>query len=198
MRRVIVFGGGGHVGTSARRALEPDHEIISVGRRTTPRVDATDPASVEAVFAAVGTVDAIVVCLGDVPFKPLGDLGRDDYLAAFRGKVLPQLDIVRLGLPHLRDGGSITLTTGILAREPVATGAAAALANGALESYVVAAATELPRGIRLNAVSPTVLATAPEYFASFPGFPPVSAELVGAAFKKSVDGVQTGRVYRLD
>ena len=95
-------------------------------------------------------------------------------------------------------GGSITLTSGILSREPIATGAAASLVNGAVESFVLAAATELPRGIRINAVSPSVLEDAPSYHSSFPGFVPVSSHRVGQAFAKSVLGVQTGRVFPVD
>jgi hypothetical protein len=132
-----------------------------------------------------------------VPFKPLAELTGEDYLSAYRGKVAAQVDVVRLGTPHVTDGGSITLTTGILAREPIRTGAAAALANGALESFVISAAAELPRGLRINAVSPTVLTEATGYHAFFPGFPPVSAADVGQAFVRSVHGVETGQVFAL-
>ena len=109
-----------------------------------------------------------------------------------------QLDVVRIGTPYLADGGSITLTTGVLAREPIRTGAASAMANGALEAFVMAAAVELPRGIRINAVSPTVLVEATAYHPSFPGFTQVSAAAVGQAYVKAVEGFQTGQVYALD
>ncbi|KAB1659168.1 short chain dehydrogenase [Pseudoclavibacter sp. CFCC 11306] len=198
VKRVVVFGGHGHVGRAAVEALQSDHEVIVVGRRTDPGADARDPQSVTALFGRLSRVDAVVVALGDVPFKPVVELTGDDYQQAFAGKVLPQASIVRAAVEHLADGGSITLTTGILARQAIAAGAAAAMANGALESFVIAAAPEMPRGIRLNAVSPTVLESAPEYFDSFPGFVPVSDATVGQAFKKSVDGVQTGQIYRID
>ena len=146
----------------------------------------------------MGQVDAVIAAVGSVPFAPLADLGRDAYESAFRGKVLPQLDVVRIGTPFVRDGGSFTVTSGILAREPIATGAAASLANGALEAFVLGAAPEMPRGIRLNAVSPSVLEDAPSYHSSFPGFIPVSSHRVGQAFAKSVLGVQTGQVFPVD
>lgn len=172
--------------------------MIVVGRTPDPGVDARDPQSVAALFDRLEAIDAVVVALGEVPFRHFTELTRDDYREAFAGKVMSQLDIVRAAASHLQDGGSITLTTGILAREAIGAGAAAAMANGALESFVVAAAPELPRGIRINAVSPTVLESAPEYFDSFAGFVPVPAAVVGQAFKKSVDGVQTGQIYRID
>jgi len=195
--RILVIGATGQVGRTAVDALE-GHEIVSASRSGAPTVDITDPASIERLFASVGQVDAVIVAVGEVPFAPLADLGRDAHESAFRGKVLSQLDVVRIGTPFVRDGGSITLTSGILAREPIATGAAASMANGAVESFVVAAAAELPRGIRINAVSPSVLEDAPAYHSSFPGFVPVSSYRVGQAFAKSVLGVQTGQVFPVD
>lgn len=196
--RILLIGASGHIGRAAEAALGDRHEVIAVSRSTSPGVDTTDEASIEALFAEVGEVDAVIVAVGSVPFKPLDALTRDDYRAAFLGKVLSQLDVVRIGTPFVRDGGSFTLTTGILAREAIATGAAASMANGALESFVIGAAVELPRGIRINAVSPTVLADAPGYHDTFPGFLPVTSEVVGLAFVKAVEGVGTGRVLALD
>ena len=198
LMKVLVIGSG-QVGGAAVEALRArGHDVVAASRSGTPTVDATDPTSVEALFAEVGTVDAIVTALGSAPFKALADLSRDDYAAGFFGKVLTQLDVVRIGTAYLADGGSLTLTTGVLAREPIRTGAASSLANGALEAYVMAAAVELPRGIRINAVSPTVLVEATAYHSSFPGFTQVSAAAVGQAYVKAVEGVQTGQVYALD
>lgn len=195
---VLVIGAGGQVGSAAVVALSGRHEVIGVGRSTVPGVDTTDPASIRALFEAVGPVGAVIVAAGTVPFRPVVDLTREDYMAAFKGKVLSQLDVVRIGVRFVKDGGSFTLTSGITAREPVPGGAAAALANGALESFVIAAATELPRGIRINAVSPTVLEGSEEFYDAFPGFSHIAPAAVGRAFLKSVDGVQTGQVYALD
>lgn len=195
--KILIIGASGHVGQAAAAALE-EHEIIGASRSGQPSVDATDPASIERLFAEVGEVDAVIAAVGSVPFAPLDALGREQYESAFRGKVLSQLDIVRIGTPFVRDGGSITLTSGILAREPIATGAAASLANGALESFVIGAAPGMPRGVRLNAVSPSVLEEAPAYHPSFPGFIPVSSHRVGQAFAKSVLGGQSGLIVAVD
>ena len=196
--KVIIIGANGVVGSTAVQALEGKHEIIKAGRNTEPSVDLTDPASIEALFKEIGEVDAIVSAAGHVPFKPVGELTREDYIDGFNGKTLSQLDLVRIGTPFVRDGGSITLTTGVTARAPIAAGSAAAMASGALESFVMAAAREMPRGIRLNAVSPTVLQSAPAFFDFFPGFPPASDEAVGNLFRRSVDGIETGVTFELD
>jgi NAD(P)-dependent dehydrogenase (short-subunit alcohol dehydrogenase family) len=196
--KVLVIGAG-HVGGAAVEALTASgNEVIAASRSAAHSVDAREPESVAALFAAIGKVDAIVAALGSAPFKPLADLTRDDFIAGYFGKVQTQLDIVEIGTPYLADGGSFTLTTGVLAREPIRTGAASSLANGALEAFVMAAAVELPRGLRINAVSPTVLVEAPAYHPSFPGFTQVTAAAVGQAYVKAVQGVQTGQVYALD
>ncbi|MFM9982043.1 MAG: short chain dehydrogenase, partial [Burkholderiales bacterium] len=96
------------------------------------------------------------------------------------------------------DGGSITLTTGILTEQPIALGSSASLVNGAVEAFVRAAAIELPRGLRINAVSPTMLAESMAgYGPFFRGFAPVTAARAALAFSRSVEGRQTGQVYKI-
>ncbi|WP_084130267.1 short chain dehydrogenase [Demequina sp. NBRC 110055] len=194
----ILLIGSGHVGSAAHAALAPHHDVIVASRSTSPSVDITDAASIEALFEAVGTVDAVVTTAGKVPFKPLLDLTAEDYAGGIAGKVLSQIDVVRIGLPYVTDGGSFTMTSGVLAREPIRTGAAASMANGALETWVMAAAPEMPRGVRLNAVSPSVLESSPQHHRAFAGFPPVSDEAVGHAYRRAVEGTQTGRTHGID
>ena len=97
-----------------------------------------------------------------------------------------------------KDGGSVTLTSGILSEQPIRYGASASLVNGGLESFVRAAAIELPRGIRINVVSPNVLAEAmPAYAPYFRGFDAVPGAKVALAYSRSVEGAQTGQVYKV-
>jgi NAD(P)-dependent dehydrogenase (short-subunit alcohol dehydrogenase family) len=194
--KVLVIGASGLVGGAAASALSTDGiEVLRASRSADLKVDVTDPESVRQLFVTVGMVDAVVVAVGSVPFKPLRDLGRDDFAAAFYGKVQAQVDVVQIGMDYVVDAGSFTLTTGILARDAIRTGAAASMANGALESFVLAAAAEAPRGVRINAVSPSVLLEATGYHSSFPGFTQVPAAQVGQSYVKAVKGVQTGRVF---
>lgn len=196
--RALVVGATGTIGGIAARALEErGHEVLRASRSAELAVDVTDPSTIAALFERVGAVDAVVVAVGSVPFRPLTELTREDYEAGLTSKVLGQVEVVRQALGHVSDGGSITLTTGVLAQEPVATGAAASLANGALESFVVAAAATAPRGLRVNAVSPDVLASSPAYHAGFPGHRPVTDDEVARAFVRAVEGVGTGRVWRV-
>ncbi|WP_129657504.1 short chain dehydrogenase [Rothia halotolerans] len=196
--RALVIGATGNIGKVVAAALEDrGHEVVRASRSSGHAVDVTDPESIRFLFDAVGEVDAVVVALGSVPFKPVTELTRGDYAAGLTGKTLAQLEVVRQALSRVRDGGSVTLTTGVLTREPIATGAAAAAANGALEAFVPTAAAEAPRGVRVNAVSPNVLENSPHYHPLFVGQRPVADEEVGRAYVLAVEGIVSGRVIEV-
>lgn len=196
--KILIVGANGLLGSATASALRERHEILEASRTGQVTVDLTEPDSIQRMFDEVGLVDAVISCTGSVPFKPLAELADKDFRFGLEDKVLGQVNLVQIGVNHISDGGSFTLTSGVLAREPILTGAAASLANGALESFVMAAAAELPRRIRINAVSPSVLVEATGYHEFFPGFSQIPAETVGRAYVKSVEGIQTGQVYALD
>lgn len=196
--KVLVVGATGAVGSAVAQALaERGHEVVRAGRtRGDLQVDITSDASVEALYAAVGRVDAIVSAAGGLFFGPLGEMRPADFNIGLQDKLLGQVRLALLGQHVLADGGSITLTTGIVADEPIRQGANATAVNSGVEGFVRAAAIELPRGIRINAVSPTVLTESlPDYGSFFPGFESVSAARSAQAYVRSVEGPQTGRVY---
>ncbi len=196
--KILVIGASGHIGGVVADTLASrGHDVLRASRTGEWTVDITEPESVRALFAATGTVDAIIVAAGKVPFKHVTELDRDDYLAAFVSKALPQLALVGTALEHVSDGGSITLTTGVLSRAPIATGAAGAAANGAVESFVITAAAEAPRGIRINAVSPDVLENSPASHSLFTGHRPVTDEEVSRAYTLAVEGIGNGQVLKV-
>jgi NAD(P)-dependent dehydrogenase (short-subunit alcohol dehydrogenase family) len=198
-KRILLAGASGTLGTAVAKALlERGHTVVAVGRSSGDhRADLTDPAEVARLYASTGPLDAVVSTLGKTPFKPVGELTPEDYLAAYREKVAPQIELVRQGLAVVAERGSFTLTTGVLARDPILTGSAAAMAGGALESFVRAIAGEIAP-LRINAVSPSVLVESLNaYDAFFPGFPAVPAAEAARAFVRSLEGIETGRVFEL-
>jgi len=148
--RVMVIGATGTIGREVVDALLPRHEVIRASRQQDPAVNLADPGSIAALFASVGDADAVICCAASAPLVPL--VG-EDFVAKLRGKLLGQVELVRQAVQHLRDEGAIVLTSG---RIPAATpgSAGGALVNAGLEAFVSAAAVEMPRGIRLNVVSP--------------------------------------------
>ncbi|SDO64664.1 short chain dehydrogenase [Lentzea jiangxiensis] len=193
--RILLVGATGLLGTAVHQALaERKHDVVTVARTGGDlRFDVTDPAQVAELYRTAGQVDAVASAAGHVPFKPLRDLTIADHQAGLTGKVLSQVALVREGLAHVTE--SFTLITGVLAREPVVTGAAASLANGAVEAFVRAAAIEIAPQ-RINAVSPTVFTEALDVYGDyFPGMKPVPLADVARAYVRSIEGRQTGQVY---
>ena len=196
--KFLVVGSTGLIGSYVAKTLSKHGTVIGVSRTTQISVDVKDPASIKAMYEKVGKVDAVASCIGKVAFKPIAELTYEDYLMGLKDKALGQVELVRAGIEFLNDAGSFTLMTGVLARDPIPAGSVAALANGAIESFTLAAAIDLPRGIRINTVSPNVLVEATSYHASFPGFHQVTAQSVADAYVKSILGKQTGQIYKLD
>lgn len=192
--KVVVIGASGNIGAVVADTLKDrEHEVIQAGRSTQPALDIEDPNSIQQFFETTGPVDAVVVAAGSIPFKPVTELERDDYINGFMSKALAQFDVTRIAFDYLSQNGSITLTSGILSRQPIATGAAAAAANGAVESFVMSASTEIPNGIRLNVVSPDVLANSPDFHPAFPGHRPVTDDEIGRAYVLAVEGPVNGQ-----
>ena len=193
--RVVIVGAEGTVGRAAVSALA-HHQIIKVGRSSGDiRADLIDAKSIAEMFEKLGRVDAVVACAGHVHFGPLQTMTGDQFMTGLQNKLMGQVNLVLVGKDHVNDNGSFTLTSGILDRDPIRQGANASTVNAALAGFVLSAAIEMPRGIRINVVSPGLLRdSAEKYDGFFPGHEPVSSERVGLAYVKSVDGGLTGRM----
>ncbi|WP_327350468.1 short chain dehydrogenase [Streptomyces sp. NBC_01304] len=198
--RILLVGASGTLGTAVRGALSRRHEVVAASRNGGDvTVDITDPQSITAMYQTVGTVDAVACAAGTVTLKPFAELDREDLEAGIRHKLLGQVELVRQGVSHVSATGSFTLITSVLSHDPVPGSTAAALVSGALKAFVVAAAIELPHRQRINAVSPSVFTTSlPRTAALFPGAKGVLPEQVAQAYVKSVEGAQTGQVYRVE
>ena len=153
---VLVVGGNGTIGKEVAAALQPRHRVLVASRKN--GFDLRDKASVEKFFEAHGDLDAVVSCAGSGAWKPLEQLTDADFDETLRYKLMGQVDLARVAGRRLRDRGSITLTSGVLAREPMKGGAAISLVNAGLEGFAAGASIELPRGIRINVVSPPWIA----------------------------------------
>jgi NAD(P)-dependent dehydrogenase (short-subunit alcohol dehydrogenase family) len=192
--RVIVVGATGTIGRAIVEALEARHEVVPVshsgGRH---RVDLAAPESIASLFGTIGSVDAVVSAAGLAKFGALGSLTEDDFLLGLRNKLMGQVNLVRLGLPHVADEGSFTLTSGVLGRWPTPGSAAIAVVNAGLEGFVRAAALEMPRSIRINVVSPPWLSETLKALGrdASQGTP---AAVVARAYVASVEGSASGSI----
>ena len=197
--RIVLVGASGTVGQAVAKELGERHEIVAVGSKSgAVQLDMTDAASIRAGLARIGAFDALVSAAGKVKFAPLADMTEADYAIGLKDKLMGQVNLVLVGREFIADGGSFTLTSGVLTHDPIRFGSSASMVNGAVEAFVRAAAIELPRGLRINAVSPGVLVESmPGYGPFFRGHEPVPAARSALAYAKSVEGARTGQVFEV-
>jgi NAD(P)-dependent dehydrogenase (short-subunit alcohol dehydrogenase family) len=192
--KVMVIGGTGTIGREVVKRLVRRHDVLTSGRRTADFVvDITSQQAIHRLFKETGQVDAIVCAAGEAVFKPLSDLTDEDFAFGLGSKLMGQINVVRIGQQYLSEHGSFTLTSGRTSRQPLAGGTAYSLVNAGVEGFVRAAALDLPRGIRINAVSPQWTTTTLRLYGMDPASG-VPAEQVALGYVESVEGDRTGTV----
>jgi NAD(P)-dependent dehydrogenase (short-subunit alcohol dehydrogenase family) len=189
--RILVVGATGTIGRAVADALAARHEIVRASRSSVVSVDITRPESIRAMYQKLGRVDAVVSCAGSGVMKPLADLTDADFHATIGDKLMGQVNLVRYGIDHVNDGGSFLLTAGIFSKSPMPGASALALVNGGLECFARGAALDLPRGIRINTISPPFMAETARAW-GLPGGIPAAEN--AKAYVALVEGTQTGRV----
>jgi NAD(P)-dependent dehydrogenase (short-subunit alcohol dehydrogenase family) len=196
--KVLLVGAHGTIGKAVAAELSERHDIISAGRSSGEhRVDISDIHSIEDLFKKVGVVDAVASAAGNVTFAPLESMTPEQFDVGLRDKLMGQVNLVIVGRKFVNPGGSFTLISGILDEDPIRYGASASLVSAALNGFVRAAAIEFP-AIRINAVSPTMLEESMGAFGPyFRGTEAVPARRVALAYSKSIEGAQSGQVYRV-
>jgi len=201
MKTILVIGANGSMGKAAISGLS-HHRVVTAGRSgngVDHRVDITSEQSLRSLFTSVGTVDAVVNTVGSCEYAPFLEMTDQQWRTTIDSKLIGQMNIVRIGTEYVSDGGSFTLISGILSVKPIPMAIADATTSGAIETFAKCVAFELPRGLRVNVVNPTVLEESwPVYGEMMPGFQPVPGGLVGKAFQRSVDGFITGQVLTVD
>lgn len=195
--KIIIVGATGTMGTHLVKALENEHEIVKVATMGGDiDTDITSTDSIEKMFQQVGTFDALISTAGPTFVGPWSKLNNETFRQGVEGKMMGQINLVLIGQKYINPKGSFTLITGALTHEPQRNFANASAANGAVEGFVRGAAIELENGIRINAVSPTVIENSPQYFPFFPGEIPTTMRQLEFAFRKSIFGTVTGHVIK--
>ena len=192
--KIIVIGATGTIGSEVSKALtQKEHEVVRASRKSEVKVNLDDPTSVRNLFDTIQDVDAVVSCAGNAAFKPFAELSDSDYELGLRSKLMGQVTVARVAKDRLRDQGSIVLTTGVLAMHPMPGSASISLVNAGLEGFVRAAALEMPRGLRINAVSPPWVKETMIKFGMDPT-PGQAAAEVAKAYVAAVEGKHQGEV----
>ncbi len=197
--KIILVGANGTIGRAIDNELKERHEIVRVGHSSGAlQVNITDSASIRRMFEQAGPFDALISAVGKVHFGALAEMSEAEFAIGLKDKLMGQVNLVLIGREFANDGASFTLTSGILSDDPIRYGASASLVNGAIDAFVRSAALELPRAMRINSVSPTVIEESLSSYAPyFRGYKAVPASLAALAYAKSAEGAQTGQTYRV-
>lgn len=192
--RVLVVGATGLLGKEIVQLLSPEHEVITASRKGSAiSVDISDKGSIESMYSAVGTIDAVICVAGTAKFAPLDKLSDEDFSFSLTNKLMGQVNLVRCSVGHVSQGGSLTLTSGVLAQQPMEGSAAVSIVNAGVEAFTRSAALELRGKARVNTVSPGWVA---ETLAAMGRDPAngVPAAVAAQAYKRSLTSDITGEV----
>lgn len=195
--KMIIVGASGTMGKYLTSAFKKEHEIVTAASKGCDvQVDITSVASIENMYKQVGAFDALISTAGPTYVGPWKNLTDKEFRKGVEGKMMGQINLVLIGQHYINPKGSFTLITGALSHDLQKNFANASAANGAVEGFVRGAAIELENGIRINAVSPTVIENSPQYFPYFPGDIPVTMQQLEYGFRKSVFGANTGQIIK--
>ena len=197
--KILIIGGNGTIGKKVIERLSVKHEVLTAGRNSGDvTVDFSEASSIKSMFESIGKLDAIVTIAGDAKWDKFDKLSEDDFYIGIKSKMMGQVNVVRIGKEYLNSNGSITLSTGILADDPVDMTTSAAMVNGAINSFTKAVAVELEDGKRINVVcSDLVEDSFEKYKDYFPGNTPVPMHKIVDGYVKSIEGKITGRILRI-
>jgi NAD(P)-dependent dehydrogenase (short-subunit alcohol dehydrogenase family) len=173
-KRVVVVGGTSGIGLSTAQAfLDQSAEVIIASRSASKLAEAKQKlgGTVEAYeldfrsdekvaefFNKVGQFDHLVITAGDGAMGHFSELPIANAREAFDSKFWGQYATVRAAAPHINQGGSVTLTSGVYGRKPPKGASVLAAINSALEGLVRGLAVDLAP-IRVNVVSPGIVDT---------------------------------------
>lgn len=154
MKKVLLIGATGLLGSNIAKVLEGKAKILASSRKGEYSVDISQVESLKTLFKKVGYVDGIICTAGRANFVPWGKATDEDWHFAIENKMMGQINIIRYGEPIVNDGGAIILTTGVLAQHPIPASGILSTVNSAVEAAIRSASLETSGRIRINAVSP--------------------------------------------
>jgi len=197
--KILIIGGHGTIGKKVVSYLNEKHEVLVAGRKSGDYlVDITKTDSIRDLLASIPSLDSIICIAGEAKWDDFKDLSEEDYYIGIRSKLMGQVNLVRIAQDYLKSKGSITLSTGILADDPVVKTTSAAMVNGALHSFVKAVVLEIENELRINVVSLGVVEDAYEKYKDFfPGHNPIPMRKVVNAYVRSVEGKGNGEIIRV-
>lgn len=184
--KILIIGASGAIGKIITPTLKQKNEVITAGRNSgTIQVDLSSSESIRKMFNEVKNIDAIICIAGDSHTGDIATLTEENLYLGIRNKLVGQANLVLIGQNYLNDNGSFTLTSGKMGDKPAKNAAGKAIVNGGINSFVMAASLEMPRGLRINVVSPSKISDIPEN------------DLING-YLKSIEGETNGEIIKIN
>ncbi|MBA3859888.1 MAG: hypothetical protein C0507_23510 [Cyanobacteria bacterium PR.3.49] len=178
-KSILVLGANGGLGSSVcRLLLNQDYKVILAGRNKlalkslseelkAPYIvcDATDFASMGSCFEdaliTAGRVDGVVNAVGSIHLKPAHTTTEEDWMSVVQTNLTSSFACIKYGAKSMMSkGGSIVLVASAVASTGMPNHDAIAAAKGGVAALTrSAAATYARHNLRVNCVSPGLLAT---------------------------------------
>ena len=196
---ILIIGANGTIGKRVTAKFAERHNITTVGRNGADiTADIANPDSIKTMFESIDPQDAVICIAGEAKWDNFKDLSEEDFYIGIKSKMMGQVNLVRIGKDYVNPGASFTLSTGVLADDPVVMTTSAAMVNGAIHSFAKAVALELENSQRINVVCSGLVEDSAEKYADyFPGHDPVPMPKVVNAYVKSVMGKTSGDIIRI-
>jgi NAD(P)-dependent dehydrogenase (short-subunit alcohol dehydrogenase family) len=190
--KIIIIGATGTIGAAVASALEKEYDVISASRKCDVQIDLSNPASIKEMYKSVQDIDAVISAAGEARFGSIDSLTTEDVNLGLKSKLMGQINLVRYGRKHLKKGGVITLTTGILAHNPNPNVPMLTMINLGLEGFVQASAQDMLNQMRLNAVCPPMASETAEKMGWGPGGVPAAE--IAKYYVQSVESTLNGAI----
>lgn len=193
---ILIVGSTGTIGSALVTEFSQSHVVIGASRSGEQRVDLTDVDSIEGLVSRLReshrSLAGVLCAAGGGLVAPLGEMNMTDALSAFSAKLVGQMALVRFASQLVRPGGAIVLTSGILAKQPMAKMSHLSTINAALEGFVRAAAIECAP-VRVCCVSPGLVnESSPAVLALFDGMPRIGAAELARVYRDVFENGESG------
>src|SRR5260370_39697267 len=156
--KIVLIGANGKIGELVQKALAvAGHEIVKVGHKSDDfQVEIENRESVRKLYQSVGSFDAVAIAAGQVAFAPLSELTAEKWQFSFGSKLMGQINLVQEAIPFIQEKVSFTFVFRILNDDAVVAVVPASTVPGGHDAFARAAAVELPQGLRINLLCPTL------------------------------------------
>jgi NAD(P)-dependent dehydrogenase (short-subunit alcohol dehydrogenase family) len=162
--KILVLGASGTIGRAIVESLG-EHDIIKAGFSSGDvKVDMESDESIKKMYLETGEINGVISASGKAAFGSVASISDDDLRLSLHNKLGGQINLVRFGIPFLKEKGFFTLTSGDLSTKPNSESSLITTVGIAIEGFARASSLSMPKDLRINVVSPSLIRESAEKF----------------------------------